>query len=112
MLSDVSIVQFFGSLVGILIALVTLIWGMIAFMSKSLKDDVREMFDNLKENVRIQIEAGTEEHREFRQRLEKHDVLFLEIGEKIGEIKGTIQGMSSGINTRLDTLISLQKEKE
>ncbi len=49
------------------------------------------MFRNLKEDVRRQIEAGTEEHREFRQGLKDHAQLFRVISENLGKLTGQME---------------------
>ena len=58
------------------------------------------MFNNLKDDLRKLVEAGTAEHWEFRQKFELHDALFREISEKLGEING-----------KMDVLIDLQRKQ-
>lgn len=85
---------FFRSLGG----LAALILGVVKFMLNSAEKHTDKLFATLKEDVRRQIEAGTDEHRDFRkellkhsERLHNHDELFRELTGHLGKLTGQME---------------------
>lgn len=87
-MEEITFVEFVWVFTGLLTAFAVLVVGTTAHQNKVLRAEVLRL-----------IEAGTNEHKEFRQELKQHDALFRGISEKLGEIGG-----------KVDLLISLQQK--